>query len=671
MRAAALCLAGLGACASLFAASVSVPSPDGRNVVRVSDAPELNWSVERNGKIVLAPSRLGLVLRGVPADPSPMVLMPDAASFESNDAVWTNRFGGNGLVRDNWRGARIRLSGAQPPHRRIDLDVRAYDEGVAIRYAIPRQKGFDAFSVAQELTEFRFVDDPEAWYSDYPSHDVSEEGEYLLRRVSALPAKCLAGIPAVVVTSGGRAAICEAALTAWTGMMLSAVTNSDGSAAFQVHLAPAHGAAHGCPTGGAAPAVSPWRVVMLADDDIGLVRNKDLVLNLNPPPEGGDAAFDWVRTGASGWNWWVNSNNTMSEREIKEHVDFCAEWGWPYYTVDAGWSGRPAATPGLTLDPTPEFNIPDCIAYANAKGVGILLWVHWASLEANGVDETFAKFAAWGAKGVKIDFMCRQDRDMVDWYKKVARLAAKHRLVVNFHAALHPTGTERTWPNVLTRESIRGNEISKWEIPSDAVNTATLPFTRFLTGPGDYTPGGVDNVHLKNFVCQMDRGHRYADMSPENQKVEIYANEVGTRAHALALCVAFDSPLMTLCDWPKRYRAAEGSELLKKLPAVWKRTLPLEGRCGEFYTVVREASDGRVYLAAETVKARTVDVPLTFLSGGEWRAEIVRDDPVRTPKDANACLCETRPVNSRMRLTIPLSDEGGCLVRLTSVSLRQ
>lgn len=643
----------------LFAqVALGVVSPDGRNGFELSIGEKLTWQATRDARIVVEPSRLGLSFVAQKPFCSLRVVEEKRRGI---DTVWTNRFGGNSVVRDRANELTLTLEEVKGPKRRLGLVVRAYDEGVAFRYVIPQQSAFHAFSVKEELTEFRFDGDPLAWLTVYDRHENSHENIYSHRSIRSVDEKQVVGFPAVVELPNCRAAICEAALSKWAGMFLTVpLTQVPRSAtAFKVALSPAPGAARTGLTAGVTPAVSPWRVVMLADDDIGLVKCRDLMLNLNPPPEGGDAAFDWVEPGVTGWDWWVNSNNDFSKERILKGIDFASEMGWKYHTIDGGWYGRPAGDAGAVLEPLPEWDLPFCLDYAKKKGVGLILWAHWAVLEENGVEETFAKFERWGVKGVKIDFMNRQDREMVDWYEKVCRIAAKHRLLVNFHAAIKPTGMERTWPNQITREAVRGNENSKWENPSDALNAAMLPMTRYLIGPGDYTPGGFDNVFAKDFVSQMDRGHRYADMSPESRAMKIYAQEVGTRGHALALCVAYDSPLMTLCDWPERYRGAAGIAALRNLPTVWRRTIPLAGRIGEFYAVVRESFDGRFYVAVQTVRPRKVDVKLDFLGEGTLTARLFADDPAKTPKDANALLERTQAVTRGDHLTFDCCGEGG------------
>lgn len=645
-----------------FLLAVLCVSPDGRNAISFEGGEKPHWRVTRDGRPVTGACDFGLRFGKHAAFGALEVVSSETRAI---DSTWHDRLGGNWEVRDRANEAEVVFAEREGAKRRIGIVMRAYDEGVAFRYLIPKQEAFGNFVVTDELTTFRFKGDPLAWYAAYDTQESSEEGEFLHRSIRSLGPKMFAQLPAVVETSAGFAAICEADLTHWAGASLTV----DGeqrpadSTAFKVALARAPVTAFGASAGGVAPGKSPWRVVILADDELGLIRNKSIVLNLNPPPEGGDEAFDWVKPGASAWDWWYDSNNDLSTTGTIEKIDFAAEMGWPYHTMDAAWYGRPAGAPGLAFEPRADLDLKRILAHAKEKGVGIFLWAHWALLEERGVEETFAKFARWGVKGVKIDFLARKDQLMVEWCEKVCRIAAKHRLLVNFHAMYHPTGMRRTWPNQITREGVRGNEITKWEIPSDAMNPATLVFTRFLVGPGDYTPGGVANVHARDFTCQMARGHRYGDSSPESVAMKIYAEEVGTRAHALALCVALDSPLMTLCDCPARYRAAAGTELLKDLPTAWRRTVPLAGRIGRYYAVAREAFDGRIYLAVQTVEARKLRLKLDFLGEGRYAYRGVTDDPERTAKDANVVRVQRDGrADARTEIELDLADEGGALL---------
>ena len=319
-------------------------------------------------------------------------------------------------------------------------------------------------------------------------------------------------------------------------------------------------------------------MAILGDTPAELTEHNDVILGLNPPPEGGDAAFAWVKP-------------------------------------------------------------------------GVFLWAYWSVLESNGVERVFANLSARGVTGFKIDFMDRQDQEMVNWYEKVVRLAAKHRLLINFHGAFHPTGMNRTWPNQITREAVAGNECHRYSWRLTPELTAALPFTRFLIGPADYTPGGFRNILPSQFTPVNRRKVRLDETTPE----------IGTRAHALALCVAYDSPLMTLCDVPANYRGQAGLEALRNLPAVWDETHCLGGEIGSWYAVARKASDGRRYLAAITAGARRLTLPLAFLGSGRWQMTLYSDDPKANSTDARALCVSRREVSATDSLALDLAPISGAV----------
>ena len=641
-------------------------SPDGNvEVGFAADSEGLFWTLSRKGRTLVKRSPLGFVLAaesdGRTGDfcrrlSKGMRLVSSEAS--SSDSVWTNRLYRREVIRDRYKELKVLLEQAAPPHARLGLVFRAYDEGCAFRYFVPEQSAFAGFQLMEELTEWRFAGDPTCWATLYPDHVDSQEKTYDRRRLSDLPRKKLAGMPLLVRTEDQTLALTEACLSDWAGFFF----RHKGDGALQAELSPLPDSPASTPRVAVirtTPAESPWRVVMCGDDEMDLLSKNDIILNLNPPPEPG-ADFGWVKAGASGWDWWVESNNSQSTEQTIRQVDFAAEMGWPYHTIDAGWYGfarRPNHGPDVRLVPRRGFDLERILRHARARGVGIWVWIHWQLIDDTGVEETFAQLERWGVKGVKTDFLNRQDQWMVNWYERVARAAARHRIMVNFHGAMKPTGRERTWPNCLTREGILGGESSKWG-RFDPRHTVTLPFTRFLIGPADYTPGGFGNVHAKDFVPQMKRGHRYCDDTDHRR---IWAEEVGTRAHALALTVAFDSPLMMMCDWPERYRGAKGVELLKNLPTVWKRTLPLDGAIESHYAVARETFDGRYYLAAFSKDRRDLRLELSFLGNGKWTMRLFADDPEKTPSDAKALRTETRTVVSTESLDLAILDEGGAV----------
>ncbi|MBO5751550.1 MAG: glycoside hydrolase family 97 catalytic domain-containing protein [Kiritimatiellae bacterium] len=651
---------------ALYAAfdRIELCSPSGSACVGVWSGPEGTfWDLSVGGNKVILPSALGLELRG--KKPFRETVAKNVSRHQS-DTKWTTRFYKKETVRDNFNELSLDFVSVDDPTLRLGFILRAYDNAIAFRYVIP---GSGKFVIEKELTCWTFDGDPMAWLTVYRSPATSQEEWYLHRTLKTVGdfgrhfnEEFLVGSPAVVEVGSRYLAVCEAALVKWAGMFLAIDSYPGDRTALCARPAPRKDNIG--LVAGRAPAKSPWRVVAIADNAAQLCSVSDVLRNLNPPPEGGEEAFDWVRPGVSSWDWWANSNHELAYEGVqfeKRSVDFAAEMGWPYHLVDAGWYGRPNNGETVELEPVPEFDMQGLLSYAKEKGVGIFLWMHWRTLQANGIDATFAKFAKWGIAGVKIDYMNRMDQEMVQWYEKVVKSAAKHKLIVNYHGSFVPTGTERTWPNNLTRESVLGNEMNKFNARCNPRHHATLPFTRFILGAADFTPGGFDNLHSCEFESQGRRGHDCLDFSPSSDKPKIMAQEIGTRAHALALTVAYDSPLMTLCDLPERYRGQRGVEALRSLPTVWRNTKVVSGEIGSNFALVRETFDGAFYFAAISVKARRQSLDLSFLGNGEWEMTSYSDDPLRSTSDAKAISINARKVTSGETVFFDIVDEGGAV----------
>ena len=660
---------------------LTVSSPDGRlQAVFSTDDGGMRWSLHRDGKTLVKPSAMGFrfaIANDYDKDAAELAAMRVLGVRRSKaDTTWETSLYRRGKVRDSYnelvveleeveaRAARIEIGGtAVTKHpRRMDIVFRAYDEGIAFRYAFPRQTAFDGFQIKDELTEWRFEPDTLAWTTTYASEQNSHEAPFVRGPLAEIDGSRCVGMPVLVETRGATIALCEAALSNWAGLFYRAA-NRDGDTRLVASLSkipPSHAATADVAVIATAPAASPWRVAIVGDDALDLIRKNDIIVNLNPPPDP-SIDFSFVKPGASTWDWWVESNNSLSTELTLKLVDFAAEMGWPYHTIDGGWYGfarRPNHGPNVRLEPRKGFDLERIVSHAKEKGVGIWVWIHWMEIEDVGIEETFSRLEKWGVSGVKTDFLERQDQEIVNWCERVCRVAARHRIMVNFHGSFKSTGAERTWPNMITREAVLGNEANIFNRKNTPEHCATLPFTRFLLGPADFTPGGFCNIYSRDFAPQVAKGHRYGD---ETDRCPHWAEEMGTRAHSIAQCIQFDSPLMTLCDWPERYRGAAGIEALRGLPAAWKDTRPVAGRCGEFYAVVRESHDGRFYFAATTVRARTIDLDFGFLGDGEWKMSVYADDPAKTPSDAKALSVSTRTVRKGGRESFALCDEGGAV----------
>ena len=381
---------------------------------------------------------------------------------------------------------------------------------------------------------------------------------------------------------------------------------------------------------------------MVAPDAGRLIENT-LLTSLNPPAAGD---FSWVTPGKTAWDWWSGpmlagvpraGSNAATERAF---IDFAAALKLPYMMVDDGWyanSGTgPLVLPGA--DPTrplPQIDLPGLVAYGRARGVGLILWINWELLDRD-MERILTAVAASGAKGIKVDFMNRDDQAMIGFYHRLAAATARHRLLLDLHGATHPWGMTRTWPNFLTQEGVLGAEYNKWTRRITARHNITLAYTRMLAGPMDYTPGGYRNATPATF--------RVAATGPETQT---------TRAAELAKYVVFESPLQSVADTPDAYRGQPGLDFLAQVPATWDETRFIAGAIGKSIVLARRSGD-TWYLGAMTDAAATVTVPLGFLGKGRYRATSWADGA--RPTDL---VTRTDPVAADGTLTFALSAAGG------------
>lgn len=340
---------------------------------------------------------------------------------------------------------------------------------------------------------------------------------------------------------------------------------------------------------------------------------------------------------------------------MKYFIDFASEMGWEYQLVDWHWYGRPFTDRGLVdpnLDITrsiPDINIPELVDYAAGKSVKLLLWLHWVHADRQ-LDEAFDLYQRWGVAGVKIDFMDRDDQQMVNFYHRVLRKAAEHRLVVDFHGAYKPTGTRRTWPNLLTLEGVMGNEYNKWSDRVTPEHCLIVPFTRMLAGPMDFTPGGFRNAGRDGF--KIVGADAPAPMV------------MGTRCFQLAMLVVYESPLQVLCDSPYQYRSSpDGLDFLRIVPTSWDQTRVINGQVGRFITIARRNGQEWFIGSMNDWRERELDIPLDFLADGVYQATIW-SDPADAQQRPCAVIRQTMDVTRSSRIKARLAPGGGQVIHI-------
>jgi len=637
--------------------ALSVTSPDGNLVIsfalKSNPQPYLPgmrayYRITYRGVAVLTDSPLGLDFDGAsPLDHDFEIIDTDQHSHAD---AWTNPFGAQRNIPDHYNQLRVSLQEKQPPGRRVDLIFRAYNEGAAFRYFLPQQPALEKFTLLAENTGFYFAREVSAFALNLGRFNTSNEGEYGPTKLNLIKPSSIINLPLLVKIPGGPwVGLLEADLTDYAGMYVGGVPGFEN--ALVSRLSPSRDRMDQAVLG-STPKTSPWRVLLINDRPGGLIESNYLILNLSAPSALADTS--WIEPGKAAWDWWsgsfarnVSFQPGMNTATMEHYVDFAAEHHLEYMLVDAGWyPAKDYTHPDDILSYVPEVNVPEIIAHAKQKGVKVLLWVYWGAMDKQ-MDEALDLYAKWGAAGIKVDFMDHDDQQMVNFYERLVRKAAEHHLVVDLHGAYKPTGLRQTYPNLLTREGVMGMEYSKWSDRVTPEHDVTIPFTRMLAGPMDYTPGCFNNATREQFKPR--------NLEPMCQ---------GTRAHQLAMYVVFESPLVMLSDYPEDYDHNPGMEFLDKVPTVWDETKVLNGEPARYVTIARRHGDTWYLGAMTNWDARDLEIPLGLLGAGEYEAQIFADG-TDADKVATSLAISRKKMKMADKLTLHLAPGGGAAVIFT------
>jgi alpha-glucosidase len=636
---------------------MEVSSPDHRITMRFAVKPDkdvagpdgqLTYSIEFKGKQVFEESALKLELANQPPLGSAIHITGTTPGSGVDD--YTLLAGKTSAVHDAYNSLTVHAAEGASPGRNFDVEARLYNSGLAFRYHVPEQAALSRFQLTQEDTEFRPVMDADAWALRLPNYQSAYESEYVPAALSALSnqggvaSHILNGAPMLMHMPGvAWAAVGEADLEGNAAMYLENPTGSWTGHFIVTKISP--------PVDGQGPAVdaslphdSAWRVILLGEKPGDLIES-NLFTDLNPPNRVADPS--WIHPGKASWNWWdgdlgPDGKSAYTTANMEYYVDFAAASGFPYMMLDAGWSGMDITKMRGNVD------VPELVRYAAKKNVKVWIWLYSKSVAAQ-MQQAFPLYEKWGVAGVKIDFVLRNDQEGIRWYYAVAKLAAEHHLMVDFHGATQPWGIQRTWPNVLDYEAVLGLEQNKAGRRDGPVNRTTFPFTRMLSGPMDYTPGGFDNVTREAFVAR--------DNSPM---------VMGTRAQQLALYVVYEAPLAMVSDAPSAYANQPAFQFIRDVPTAWDATRALDGEPGEFATIARRQAKEWYLGSITNWTARDVRVPLDFLGAGRYTAEIYEDaaDAAENPKHV---AIRHQTVRKTDTLTLHLASGGGCAIRFVPV----
>ena len=605
------------ATAALAAEPVRVTSPDGQVAVDFavknvgSEQGCLVYSVSYKGKPVILDSRLGLTLKDAP---------PLAAGFEVTGVTRANRaeewrppYGEREVVPDRHSEAVVDLREKGGAGRRLRLTFRAYDEGAAFCYTIPKQPGLEKVTIAAEDTRFALPDGAFCWVS------TSAQGTYA--RLAPAEIKKPAERPLTLELPGGLfAAIGEARLVDYARMRLAPAKDAPNT------LVPSLGSEVAADL----PHATPWRVIFAAERPGQLLEHNYLLLNLNPPCAIADTS--WLKPGK------VIREVTLTTAGGKACVDFAAKHNLQYVEYDAGWYGAEGSPKSdatrVSVDPkrnpVNDLDLQAVIDYGKKSNVGILLYVNHIALEKQ-LDDVLPLYEKWGAKGMKFGFVNVGSQQWTTWLHEAVRKAAKHHMMIDIHDEYRPTGFSRTYPNLLTQEGIGGNET----MPT-ATHNVTLPFTRFVAGAADYT------------ICYY------------NERIKT------THAHQLALAAVYYSPFQFVFwyDRPAAYQGEPEIEWFERVPTVWHDTKVVQGEIGRFITVARRSGQEWYVGTMTNVEARTLDVPLAFLDAGRKYVAHIYDDAEPDGKSRTNVRISRCIVDSTTVVRAALRASGGQAARL-------
>ena len=628
-----------------FGKDYRISSPDNRIVLTVSIEKEISWSVSYDNRQVVMANRIALVL----GDGNVI------GEKESVKRPTTSRY--NGIIKpvvankraeiiDNYATMTLSFRSG------FSLTFRAYNDGIAYRFESSLK---DSITIKSEISELQFPESTVSWFpleNGFMSHN---EVSFIYSSLDTITGRHLASLPTLVKTEEINILVTEADVEDYPGTWLRGAGNGKLAGTWPAYPASERlnsdrnlfvSKTEDYIARTAGTRSFPWRAFIICDNDGGLVES-DMVYKLASPTRLTDT--DWIKPGKVAWDWWnavniygVDFRAGINNETYKYYIDFASENGIEYVILDEGWYRL-----GNVLDVVPSINVEELCKYAESKNVGIILWVVWKTFHDR-IDEALDQYQKWGVKGVKVDFMQRDDQKMVNFYYEAARKSAEHHMLIDFHGSYKPDGLQRTYPNALTREGVKGMEHDKWSRDITPEHDVTLPFTRMVAGPMDYTPGAMVNMERANFQPSFSR--------PSSQ---------GTRVHQMALYVVYESPLQMLADNPSNYRKEqECTNFIARVPVVWDELKVLEAKTGDYLLLARRSGKDWYVGGITDWNSRDFDLDFSFLDDQEYLLEIFQDgiNADRYASDYRHIRTEIKP---GVPMKIHLAAGGGWAARLT------
>jgi alpha-glucosidase len=627
-----------------------IESPDSSIILHIETGDRIQWSVQHKGQRIIAPSDISLELEGA-------IILGQNAVVRSDRSEKFNRL----INAINYTKAEIPDNYNQLTlNCRNDYGIifRVYNDAVAYRF-FTQKKG--EIIIKNEEANFNFTDDykafiPYMWdYRDGRIFNCSFESLYTEQNISQFRKDSLAFLPLLVdIGNGKKVVILEADLEDYPGMFLDINQTGKGfngvyapypleEKVTGINYIPVERADYIARTKGTRS--FPWRAIIISEQDKELLNN-DIVQKLASPSRLED--ISWIEPGQVAWDWWnamnishVDFKAGKNTPTYKYFIDFASANKIRYIIIDGGWSVRNDLT-----KVTPAMDLAEIVEYGKQKDVGVILWATWYSITQQ-MDTIFPLYSKMGIKGFKIDFVDRDDQKAVTSTYDIAKKAADYHLVVDYHGVFKPTGLQRTYPNVVGYEGVKGMENVKWANEDVPRYDLSIPFIRMIAGPMDYTPGAMRNAIKANF--------RPLNSMPMSQ---------GTRCHQLAMYVVYEVPLQMLSDNPTIYmKEQESTDFITKVPTTFDETIALDGRVGEFAALARRNGDTWYVGAMTSWDARELTLDFSFLGDGAYKATVFSDG-INADRDATDYRREEISISSGDKIKIQLAPGGGWAARM-------
>ncbi|HZL11745.1 MAG TPA: glycoside hydrolase family 97 protein [Prolixibacteraceae bacterium] len=635
-----------------------IKSPDNKIALKLEVGAKMVWSVQHDGQQVIAPSSIALYLEGgeVLGDLAKITSSKTEKIDQTFNAVLYKKT----TVADQCNQLTVNCKGD------YGVVFRVYNDGVAYRFTT---KMNGEIIIKNEEANFNFIADykafiPYMWdYRGGEKFNHSFEALYKEINISKFATDSLAFLPLLVdVGNNKKAVILEADLEDYPGMYLNMNQTKKGFMGVyatypleaklggyqNMNLIPTKRADYIAKTSGTRN--FPWRAVVISAQDKDLLNN-DMVQKLASPSRIADPS--WIKPGQVAWDWWSDWNIShvdfkagYNTTTYKYYIDFAAANKLEYIVMDWGWSSHTDILEVIA----PDINIQEIVDYGKQKGVGVVLWASWYAVTTE-MDQAFPKYSKMGVKGFKIDFVDRDDQIAVASLYEIAKKAAEYQLIVDYHGVFKPTGLQRTYPNVVGYEGVKGLENYKWATEDQPRYTVSIPFIRMMAGPMDYTPGAMRNSNKANY-----------------RPIDALPMSMGTRCNQLAMYVMYEAPFQMLSDNPTTYmKEQECTDFIAKVPTTTDETVALDGKVGEFAAIARKKGDTWFVGAMSNWTPREITLDFSFLGAGNYQATVFKDG-INADRDATDYKKEVIKITSGDKLKIQMAPGGGWAARIEKLN---